>query len=224
MFDGFGSGPWFLGLFVAAVPIGAATNKGHNVMTTHMTARPNLHSGPAQPSTSTASIVSGVVGVLFAGAIFGFFYAWVCSTMWGLDDADPRVAIQAMQAMNASVRNAVFFPTFFLTPLVLAVAAGFARRDRAFVAAKFFGAAALVYFLGGMVLTGVVNVPMNTDLAEVVVPDSIEAAGAIWNDYSSTWQIWNIARTVFSGISLLLAAFGLTALRFQRSKDDRDPV
>lgn len=57
-----------------------------------------------------------LASLLLAAAIFGFFYAWVCSTMWGLDAADPAIAIQAMQAMNASVRNAVFFPAFFLTP------------------------------------------------------------------------------------------------------------
>ncbi|MEP5029486.1 MAG: hypothetical protein ABJR02_02340, partial [Marinomonas sp.] len=61
-------------------------------------------------------------------AIFGFFYAWVCSTMWGLDAADPRVAISAMQAMNASVRNAVFAPAFFGTPLALAVTAVLLKR------------------------------------------------------------------------------------------------
>lgn len=27
--------------------------------------------------------------LLSIGAIFGFFYAWVCSTMWGLDATDP---------------------------------------------------------------------------------------------------------------------------------------
>ncbi len=76
----------------------------------------------------SAFSVSATVAVLLTGAIFGFFYAWVCSTMWGLDDADPRVAIAAMQAMNASVRNAVFFPAFFLTPVALA---GGCRRGRA---------------------------------------------------------------------------------------------
>ncbi len=48
-----------------------------------------------------------ITSITLSGAIFGFFYAWVCSTMWGLDQADPRVAIASMQAMNASVRNAV---------------------------------------------------------------------------------------------------------------------
>ena len=51
------------------------------------------------PDMLTRSLVLG--SLLFCGAIFGFFYAWVCSTMWGLDSADPRVAIAAMQAMNA---------------------------------------------------------------------------------------------------------------------------
>ncbi|WP_255564512.1 hypothetical protein [Mameliella sp. CS4] len=27
---------------------------------------------------------TGLAALIFAGAIFGFFYAWVCSTMWGL--------------------------------------------------------------------------------------------------------------------------------------------
>ena len=43
--------------------------------------------------------------------------------MWGLYAADPQVAIAAMQAMNASVRNAVFAPAFFGMPLVLLVTA-----------------------------------------------------------------------------------------------------
>ncbi len=53
---------------------------------------------------------TGLLAIVFAGAIFGFFYAWVCSTMWGLDATDPRIAIAAMEAMNASVRNAVLRP------------------------------------------------------------------------------------------------------------------
>jgi uncharacterized membrane protein len=72
-----------------------------------------------------------MLSLLGIGAIFVFFYAWVCSTMWGLDATDPHVAIAAMQAMNASVRNAVFFPAFFLTPILLGLTAAIAwSRDR----------------------------------------------------------------------------------------------
>ncbi|MGQ2902397.1 MAG: anthrone oxygenase family protein [Neoaquamicrobium sediminum] len=150
-----------------------------------------------------------VMSILFCGAIFGFFYAWVCSTMWGLDATDPRVAIAAMQAMNGSVRNAVFFPAFFLTPVVLAVtAAMFFLRGRK-APAGWFVAAALVYLVCGLLLTMSVNVPMNEALAVVAVPGDIEAARTIWQDYSERWQFWNQVRTAASGLSLALAAIGL---------------
>ncbi|MEQ9247515.1 MAG: DUF1772 domain-containing protein [Nitratireductor sp.] len=161
------------------------------------------------------SLITGlsVTAVLFSGAIFGFFYAWVCSTMWGLDQADPRVAIAAMQAMNASVRNAVFFPVFFLTPAVLALAALVIWRDGQRGPAFWIAAGAATYLVFGLFLTMTVNVPMNEALALIAVPDEIEAAEAIWSDYSSRWQFWNQTRTIASGIALALAGYGVTRLR-----------
>jgi len=159
-----------------------------------------------------ASKIAALLALLLSGAIFGFFYAWVCSTMWGLDAADPRVAIRAMQAMNDSVRNAVFAPAFFGTPFALGLAAWLCRRDGVNGAAMVFGVAALVYFFGGMVLTLMVNVPMNEALAVQDVPEDIEAARAIWQGYSPRWQVFNILRTVVSGVALLLAGWGLMLL------------
>lgn len=169
-------------------------------------------SAPERGSISPARAV-GIVAVLFGGAIFGFFYAWVCSTMWGLDNADPRVAIAAMQEMNASVRNAVFAPAFFLTPVLMLGAAVLALRERSRSAALGFAAAAIVYFSGGLILTMAINVPMNEDLASTQVPTTRPQAEAIWTDYSSRWQVANQARTVASGASLLLAAISLGQLR-----------
>ena len=159
-------------------------------------------------------LVLSTVSILFAGAIFGFFYAWVCSTMWGLDQADPRIAIAAMQAMNASVRNAVFFPAFFLTPVVLggtALAMWLTQRRHA---AGWFITAAAVYLCFGLILTATINVPMNEALATLAVPDDIEAARTIWSDYSGRWQFWNQMRTLASGLALALATIGVaTACR-----------
>lgn len=159
-----------------------------------------------------AAAALALTGVVFAGAIFGFFYAWVCSTMWGLDDADPRTAIEAMQAMNCTVRNVVFAPAFFGTPVVLAAAAALAVRAGRRAAAGWLGVAALVYLLGGLVLTLAVNVPMNDELATESFDVRVEQARAVWADYSGRWQRWNLARTVASGISLLLAGIGLRVL------------
>lgn len=149
------------------------------------------------------------LSLLFSAAIFGFFYAWVCSTMWGLDQTPPEVAIQAMNAMNRSVRNAVFAPAFFGTPLVLAVTAawGWATGRRA--AAMRLVAAVLVYLLGAFVPTVMINVPMNQALMLTDLSQPTQVLSEIWTAYSSTWQISNIARTVASGVALLLVGAAL---------------
>ena len=153
--------------------------------------------------------------LIFAGAIFGFFYAWVCSTMWGLDTLDPRTAISAMNAMNGSVRNAVFAPAFFGTPVLLAVAAVALRLVNERRASIWFASAAAVSMVFGTLLTMAVNVPMNEALALVDIPNDRGAAQAIWDAYSPKWQFWNQARTVASGVALLLASIGLSKMTKQ---------
>ena len=150
--------------------------------------------------------------LLLAAALFGFFYAWVCSTMWGLDAADPRVAINAMQAMNASVRNAVFAPAFFGTSIVLLITALLLRANGAGQAVFWFGAATLLVAVLGVGLTMAVNVPMNEALAQVVVPEDRDTAAAIWSDYSTKWQFWNQARTIATGLAVLCVGIGLLKL------------
>jgi uncharacterized membrane protein len=158
-----------------------------------------------------AALPLAFVSLLFSGAIFGFFYAWIVSTMWGLDAADPRLAIGAMQAMNASVRNAAFAPVFFATPFILLATAGAAVSiDRA--TAWVFALAGVVYLVGGLILTASVNVPMNTALGALAVPESIEQARDIWQAYSPRWQSYNQLRAAFSGVSLLLTGYGLWRL------------
>ena len=160
----------------------------------------------------TASRFLAFGAILFHGAIFGFFYAWVCSTMWGLDSAQPETAIAAMQAMNGSVRNATFAPAFFGTPVLSLATATlcFATKNR--TAGNWFLAACMTYFLGGMLLTITVNVPMNEALELVKIPTDPQAAGEIWSKYSAPWQFWNQTRTVFSAIALIFATLGLYML------------
>lgn len=153
--------------------------------------------------------LSVLVALLLCAAIFGFFYAWVCSTMWGLDATDPRVAIAAMQAMNASVRNMVFAPAFFGTPFALLLAAGLLWRDGYRSVATCFGAGGLLYLGLGMILTLTINVPMNEALAQLAVPADINAARAIWAEYSPDWQFWNQLRTIASGLAFLFAVSGI---------------
>lgn len=77
----------------------------------------------ASPLASALSFLFAAIALLLCGAIFGFFYAYSVSVMWGLDSADPRSAIAAMRGINRVVRNAAFAPAFFGTPLALLASA-----------------------------------------------------------------------------------------------------
>ena len=160
---------------------------------------------------SAATRLSALLALLLCGAIFGFYYAWVCSTMWGLDMAAPQVAVAAMQAMNASVRNAVFAPSFFGTPVVLLLTATLAWRDNRRPAAKGFALAAAIVAFGGVLLTMRFNVPMNEALA-LEAPQTPEAAEAIWQAYSPRWQMFNQIRAALMGLALLITGWSLMAL------------
>ena len=153
-----------------------------------------------------------LLSLIFAGAMFGFFFAWVCSTMWGLDAADPNTAIAAMQAMNASVRNWVFAPAFFGTPVLLIFTALAAVRVGERRAAICFALAGLIYVLGVMLPTVTVNVPMNEALALVETPLDSGGAQEAWRNYSGPWQVWNTLRAVASGLALALAGWGLMGM------------
>lgn len=150
-----------------------------------------------------------LASLLLSGAIFGFFYAWVCSTMWGLDAADPAIAIGAMQAMNASVRNFVFAPAFFGTPFVLAVTALLAWIHRLKPSAVLYAAAGGIYLVGAMILTLTVNVPMNEALAAASIPTDLGEAKRLWQSYSEPWQLSNTVRTLVSGVTLALTGLAI---------------
>lgn len=159
--------------------------------------------------SARVAAIAGIVSVVVNGAIFGFFYAWVCSTMWGLDQVDPRVAIEAMNGMNASVRNGVFFVSFFLTPVFALGAAAIAFAQRARQGALLFVIAALGYAIGGIFLTQALNLPLNEWLASIDMPSDESQAATLWVEYSSTWQGYNLIRTIVSGACLTLQASAL---------------
>lgn len=149
-----------------------------------------------------------LTALLLTAAIFGFFYAYAASVMWGLDAAPAASAIEAMQGINREVRNAAFAPSFFLTPVFLALMAVLARG----IARLSFGAATLIYLLGGLVLTVVFNIPLNNELAVVLAPEEPAEADAIWSAFSGPWQLYNWVRTGFAGLAVLCTGVGLIAL------------
>lgn len=114
--------------------------------------------------------------------------------------------------MNASVRNAVFAPAFFGTAPVLALTTLVAIRVDARRVAGWLGLAAGLVAVAVLLTVGV-NVPMNEALGATPVPEGVEAARALWADYSPRWQLWNTARTVATGVAVLAIGMALTGVR-----------
>ncbi len=152
-----------------------------------------------------------VVTLALAGAMAGFFYAYSMSVMWALDAVDPKAAIASMQSINIVVRNAIFFPAFFGTPVVALVAAALWWKLGAGQVALLLALAAIVYLCGAFLLTILANVPMNEALAIAAIPTDPEAARTLWQNYSRPWTLWNHVRTVASFASLLLVGWALYA-------------
>lgn len=156
------------------------------------------------------------LSLMGCGAIFGFFFAWSVSTLRGLDQIDPAVAIAAMQAMNASVRNAAFGLAYFGTPplLLIALCCTILWRERH--AAVALSLALALYLLGVTLFTAQVNIPMNQALAQVALPLPPDEAAQIWRDYSAPWQRANLLRAIVSGLALLTTAAALAFVARRR--------
>ena len=147
--------------------------------------------------------------LILTGAIAGFFYAYTSSVMRGLDAVPAAHAIVAMQGINATVRNWMFAPAFFGTPvaaLVTGALLGWLQHKRA---AGLMFLAAIIYIAGALLPTLLVNVPMNETLATVTVPTDPRAADHLWREYSAPWTWWNTLRTLFSFASLLFVGLAI---------------
>jgi len=151
---------------------------------------------------SVARLITLTLATLTTGLIAGFFYAYACSVTLGLALLPDEQYIEAMQAINATVRNGLFAFSFFgaVLSLLLALAVHAPRlRSRRFV---LIALAAVLYIGGGFMVTFLVNVPMNEELARVgeATPEALAAVRA---DYEGLWNFWNGVRTVFSSLAFL---------------------
>jgi uncharacterized membrane protein len=143
--------------------------------------------------------VTLVASVLTMGLSAGLFYAFSCSVMLGLNQADDRTFVVAMQRINVAILNP-WFMLSFLGAMVFTILAGILRI------AGGDGGGVLPWIIAGAVLyvvvlgvTGGINVPLNNQLLAAGDTD-FAAARAV---FESTWNRWNLVRALAS-----TAAFG----------------
>ena len=127
------------------------------------------------------------------GLMAGFFYAYACSVMVGLDRVDDRTFVVTMQWINATVRNAAFAPAFFGS-LVLTIAAAVVAVVSSHSARGWIVAAAVLY-AAAVLVTLTLNVPLNEQLAAAGPADQISDLAAVRAAFEGPWIRWNLLRT-----------------------------
>lgn len=144
------------------------------------------------------------------GLMAGLFFVFSVSVMRALAQLPPEQGMAAMQAINVSIVNPVFLVVFLGTPVACAWVLVSAVIQRHAPGAWYLIGGSVCYLVGALLVTALVNVPMNNALAAAnpTNPDSAR----LWATYLTNWTIWNHVRTVAS-----LVATILLSLAFSRS-------
>jgi uncharacterized membrane protein len=145
--------------------------------------------------TVIATVLPVVVllGVIGSGLMAGLFFAFSTSVMPALRRQRPAAGASAMQEVNRAIQNPVFFLVFLGTAVVcllLVIGAPLSGRP----GTVWIVIGAVLYLVGSIGLTMVVNVPMNNRL-DNANPVTDQGA-AIWADYLSRWTAWNHVRAL----------------------------
>ena len=149
-------------------------------------------------------LVAAVVG---SGVVSGLLFIFSNAVLPALARQGPDAGAAAMVAINALILNPLFF-LFFMGTAVLGLAASGVALATSHEARFLILAAGASYLVGVFLVTSVVNVPLNDQLAAVV--PGTEEARAFWTLYLHRWTRWNTVRT---GAGILAAVLFALALR-----------
>lgn len=138
------------------------------------------------------------------GLMGGLFFAFGTAVMGSLERMPPGQGATAMNLINVRIQNPVFLLVFVGTALIcLALAVLAFIRDNP--GRWWLLAGAALYLVGVMVLSFVVNIPLNDKLA-ALDPNST-AGAAEWLNYLARWNPANDIRA--AACLLAVIAFGL---------------
>ncbi|MHA6617217.1 anthrone oxygenase family protein [Pseudonocardia sp. DLS-67] len=157
---------------------------------------------------ATVLPVVALLGVIGSGLMAGVFFAFSTAVMPGLRLLRPAAGIEAMQQLNRVIQNPLFLLVFMGTGLLcLLLVIGAPITGGPGTAWIVIGG--LLYLVGSIGLTFVVNVPMNNRL-DAANPLTDEGA-AIWADHLSRWTAWNHVRALACTAAVAALTLGVMA-------------
>ena len=145
---------------------------------------------------------------LTTGLGAGLFYSYSCSVMPGLARADDRSFIEVMQRINVAILNGWFMLSFLGALALMGVAGVLELRGGNGTVLLWIGAAA-AFQLAMLIITGVVNIPLNDRLAAAGAPDHIAHPAAVRAAFETTWVRWNLVRALACTAAFACIAWAL---------------
>jgi uncharacterized membrane protein len=144
-----------------------------------------------------------LAAALGCALVGGIFFAFSNFVMKALFRIPAQSGIAAMQAINVTVLNPLFFALFFGTAALCALLL-FLRWGSPFA---LIGAA--LYLAGTIGVTVVFNVPRNNALA------GLDPAGSVsdWRRYVQEWTWWNHVRMLAAIVAAALLTLELPQLK-----------
>jgi uncharacterized membrane protein len=141
--------------------------------------------------------------------IAGLFYAFSTFIMQALGRLPTAAGAAAMQSINATILNPLFFALFFGTAVacLIVLIAALVARDPPGAAYTIMGSA--LYLIGVILVTMMFNVPLNNKLAASNPASS--AGDAVWRSYLVQWTRWNHLRTLASLAAAVVLTIALCA-------------
>ena len=149
-----------------------------------------------------------LLSALGCGLMAGVFFIFSNTVMSALARLQPPQGIAAMQSINITIINPLFFIVSFGTAvmsIVLPVSLIWKWEE---LQGFYLIAGSICYLVGVMLVTIVFNIPMNNAL-EAVEPTSDEAT-KLWNRYLINWTNWNHVRTIAAFLGSLFFILALT--------------
>lgn len=140
-----------------------------------------------------------LAAVLSTGLVAGVMLAFAVSVMPALAAADDRTFVAVMRGANAAILTPWFLVPFVAAPLAGLVAAA-AHLPASARSGLPWAAAGLALGLVTLVVTGVVNVPLNDALA-AAGPTPVDPA-AVRAAFEQRWVVWNVVRTVTATLAV----------------------
>ena len=154
-------------------------------------------------------VITLLASTILNGLVAGLLYAFVCSVNPGLAALGDREYLGAMQSINQSIQNPLFFLSFMGTLILVPVCCFIMFRQTGLSLP--FGlllSAAFVYAVAVFGITIFGNVPLNEYLSKInLTALSPEALASVRIKFEKPWNGLHQVRTIASVLSFGLLVF-----------------